>query len=233
MSRLTATAPPGGRRRTPHPGWPRGAPPVGASRRDPPPAAPGEALIGRPGTGVRFPPPPPSIPCVNRETQRLFVREVLDAAASNADRPEEGGAVPHSGSAPADALHSSTWSLTAPPDVLHRRPGLLSWPRDHARERGARVRRLRGAADLEQVVDAFGRDLDERPPASLTSTASSDSLWIREVRASMPPSSDRSAMRTRAETPCCSRRRWASASSRSARRATRTTLCPDEARRSA
>jgi len=34
VSRLTEVAPPGGRRRTSHPGWPRGPPPVGASRRD-------------------------------------------------------------------------------------------------------------------------------------------------------------------------------------------------------
>jgi len=34
VSRLTEVAPPGGRRRTSHPGWPRGAPPAGASKRD-------------------------------------------------------------------------------------------------------------------------------------------------------------------------------------------------------
>jgi len=67
---------------------------------------------------------------------------------------------------------------------------------DHVREGGARERRRRAPVDLDQAVDAFGRDLDERAiplkPASLTSTASSDSLWIDEVAASMPPSSDRS-----------------------------------------
>jgi hypothetical protein len=87
---------------------------------------------------------------------------------------------------------------------------------DHVREAGALERRRRAAVDPDQAVDAFGGDLDERAiplkPASLTSTASSDSLWIDEVMASMPPSSGRSAMRTRAETPCWSHRRWASAS---------------------
>ena len=34
VSRLTAAVPPGGRRRTSNPGWPRGPLPVGASRRD-------------------------------------------------------------------------------------------------------------------------------------------------------------------------------------------------------
>lgn len=58
MSRLTEVAPPGGRRRTSNPGWPRGPPPVGASRRDLPPAAPGEDPNDRLGTGVRFPSPP-------------------------------------------------------------------------------------------------------------------------------------------------------------------------------
>jgi hypothetical protein len=82
VSRLTEVAPPGGRRRTPNPGWPRGAPPVGASRRDRPPAAPGEALIGRLGTGVRFPPPP-----------RLTSRDVL-ADASRDDASSEAAATP-------------------------------------------------------------------------------------------------------------------------------------------
>src|SRR3989304_6286898 len=67
---------------------------------------------------------------------------------------------------------------------------------DHVREGGARERRRRTPVDLDQAVDAFGRDLDERAiplkPASLTSTASSDSLWIDEGAASIPPSSDRS-----------------------------------------
>jgi hypothetical protein len=65
VSRLTESAPPGGRLRTPHPGWPRGPLPVGASRRDPPPAAPGEDPNDRLGTGVRFPPPPLSAPHSN------------------------------------------------------------------------------------------------------------------------------------------------------------------------
>jgi len=60
VSRLTDVVPLGGRDRTSNPSWPRGAPPVGASRRDfTHLAAPGEDPVGRPSTGVRIPPPPP------------------------------------------------------------------------------------------------------------------------------------------------------------------------------
>ena len=59
VSRLTDVVPLGGRDRTSNPSWPRGAPPVGASRRDfTHLAAPGEDPVGRPSTGVRIPPPP-------------------------------------------------------------------------------------------------------------------------------------------------------------------------------
>ena len=56
MSRLTATAPPGGRRRTSNPGWPRGPPPVGASRRDLPTGCARRSPERSPGDGGSNPP---------------------------------------------------------------------------------------------------------------------------------------------------------------------------------
>ena len=56
MSRLTATAPPGGRRRTSHPGWPRGPPPVGASKRDLPTGCARRSPERSPGDGGSNPP---------------------------------------------------------------------------------------------------------------------------------------------------------------------------------
>lgn len=56
MSRLTATAPPGGRRRTSNPGWPRGPPPVGASRRDLPTGCARRSPERSPGDGGSIPP---------------------------------------------------------------------------------------------------------------------------------------------------------------------------------
>ena len=56
MSRLTATAPPGGRRRTSNPGWPRGPPPVGASRRDFPTGCARRSPERSPGDGGSTPP---------------------------------------------------------------------------------------------------------------------------------------------------------------------------------
>src|SRR5512132_4281974 len=56
VSRLTATAPPGGRRRTSNPGWPRGPPPVGASRRDLPTGCARRSPERSPGDGGSIPP---------------------------------------------------------------------------------------------------------------------------------------------------------------------------------
>jgi hypothetical protein len=56
VSRLTATAPPGGRRWTSNPGWPRGPPPVGASRRDLPTGCARRSPERSPGDGGSNPP---------------------------------------------------------------------------------------------------------------------------------------------------------------------------------
>jgi hypothetical protein len=56
VSRLTATVPPGGRRRTSNPGWPRGPPPVGASRRDLPAGCARRSPERSPGDGGSIPP---------------------------------------------------------------------------------------------------------------------------------------------------------------------------------
>ena len=56
MSRLTAAAPPGGHRRTSNPGWPRGPPPVGASRRDLPTGCARRSPEWSPGDGGSIPP---------------------------------------------------------------------------------------------------------------------------------------------------------------------------------
>jgi hypothetical protein len=56
VSRLTATAPPGGRRRTSNPGWPRGPPPVGASRRHLPTGCARRSPERSPGDGGSIPP---------------------------------------------------------------------------------------------------------------------------------------------------------------------------------
>src|SRR4029453_17404136 len=56
VSRLTATAPPGGRGRTSNPGWPRGPPPVGASRRDLPIGCARRSPERSPGDGGSIPP---------------------------------------------------------------------------------------------------------------------------------------------------------------------------------
>ena len=56
MSRLTAMAPPGGRGRTSNPGWPRGPPPVGASRRDLPTGCARRSPERSPGDGGSIPP---------------------------------------------------------------------------------------------------------------------------------------------------------------------------------
>jgi hypothetical protein len=56
VSRLTAAAPPGGRGRTSNPGWPRGPPPVGASRRDLPTGCARRSPDRSPGDGGSIPP---------------------------------------------------------------------------------------------------------------------------------------------------------------------------------
>jgi hypothetical protein len=56
VSRLTAAAPPGGRGRTSNPGWPRGPPPVGASRRDLPTGCARRSPERSPGDGGSIPP---------------------------------------------------------------------------------------------------------------------------------------------------------------------------------
>jgi hypothetical protein len=56
VSRLTVTAPPGGCSRTSNPGWPRGPPPVGASRRDLPAGCARRSPERSPGDGGSIPP---------------------------------------------------------------------------------------------------------------------------------------------------------------------------------
>lgn len=66
MSRLTATAPPGGRGRTSNPGWPRGPPPVGASRRDLPTGCARRSPERSPGDGGSIPPTSTELVSVSR-----------------------------------------------------------------------------------------------------------------------------------------------------------------------
>ena len=71
MSRLTAAAPPGGHRRTSNPGWPRGPPPVGASRRDLPTGCARRSPEWSPGDGGSIPPTSTNLNVVLLDTHIL------------------------------------------------------------------------------------------------------------------------------------------------------------------